>query len=618
MPGNRQPFSAKPPAPAVPKPASKPLSVVPSGVDPELVQPGPGGYERAKFLSETVNRGRAVMFDVAASAVARLINTRQKTTNGVLYTPEERGRLVQALGAPMALADLVGRARILTQAGHSVRIHARSTFAVGEWFARNIREAYNFFKALTPALGIQPDRYGELMERDAFTMCVASEQTLLQRVQGIITRYLGTDWNPVTNRETLPLGANAPLIRKTLIEANVEPLHPQYCFLPGTRVEGAVQGASKAWYDGPAVKIETDDGRILSVTINHPVLTTAGWKRAGDLKHGDQAVCYGNRIETFADNSAPTVFAHPERWAVNNNGTPPRIEDVFETLATQRSTRHNVQRPASALDFYGDAAFFPSKIHSVWPDRELMLCQEPQRTEAIKQIAFVMRGNVAAKAPCHCRGLSCFAGVGMLQSALTGNKVSENFGFPLGRHGSPEVAHRIGTAANLDSSLFKTTEKRFGGDIQLCRNLVSGLPGKVSLRRVVGIERIWWAGHVYDLQTEHGFIVSQGILTANCDMVFRTNVLDALNTGSQRQVAGMEENFPVWQYLGIKDGREGDDHRPMFNRYYPSSVTFAEVRGPRPYNCRCCPRWIHKTEWARLVDAGAKLETNYSLWALAA
>jgi len=97
------------------------------------------------------------------------------------------------------------------------------------------------------------------------------------------------------------------------------------------------------------------------------------------------------------------------------------------------------------------------------------------------------------------------------------------------------------------------------------------------------------------------------------EMCFRTNVIDAFNTGATRQIASpeMQDEFPAIEYLGILDGREGDDHRPKFGKYYPASVPFPEIRGPRVFNCRCTFRPIHVTEWDELKAAGAKLETNW-------
>jgi hypothetical protein len=97
------------------------------------------------------------------------------------------------------------------------------------------------------------------------------------------------------------------------------------------------------------------------------------------------------------------------------------------------------------------------------------------------------------------------------------------------------------------------------------------------------------------------------------EMVMRTNVLESYRTGVDQQAASesMKENFPVWQYQGILDGREGDDHRPKFGRYYPAKASFAEVRGDRPFNCRCNRRNIHRLAWAKLMAEGASIETEW-------
>jgi len=97
------------------------------------------------------------------------------------------------------------------------------------------------------------------------------------------------------------------------------------------------------------------------------------------------------------------------------------------------------------------------------------------------------------------------------------------------------------------------------------------------------------------------------------EMVFRTNALDSYNTGydDERQDPDVAEEFPVWQYEGIKDGRQGSDHAPHFGKYYPASVSFNEVRGDRPFNCRCTQRVVNRREWARLEAAGARAETEW-------
>jgi hypothetical protein len=97
------------------------------------------------------------------------------------------------------------------------------------------------------------------------------------------------------------------------------------------------------------------------------------------------------------------------------------------------------------------------------------------------------------------------------------------------------------------------------------------------------------------------------------EMVFRTNALDSLTTGTMREMRDPEvaDTFPVWQYLGIDDERAGDDHRPKFGRYYPNDADFADVRGDRPYNCRCNPNPVDRFDWAERQASGARMETSW-------
>lgn len=93
------------------------------------------------------------------------------------------------------------------------------------------------------------------------------------------------------------------------------------------------------------------------------------------------------------------------------------------------------------------------------------------------------------------------------------------------------------------------------------------------------------------------------------ELVLRTNTLDAYNAGSWAEISHPDNGdvFPVWQYLGIRDGRQGEDHEPQFERYYEVRFPFMKVRGPRVWNCRCAPRALTRRQWERLQANGAVL-----------
>jgi hypothetical protein len=96
------------------------------------------------------------------------------------------------------------------------------------------------------------------------------------------------------------------------------------------------------------------------------------------------------------------------------------------------------------------------------------------------------------------------------------------------------------------------------------------------------------------------------------EMTFRTSMMDSYNIGAEAEMRhpDVASFFPSWQYLGVRDGRQGEDHEPHFDKYYPNGVSFHSVRGPRVFNCRCTFRPIDKFDWSALQSQGARLEAG--------
>lgn len=109
---------------------------------------------------------------------------------------------------------------------------------------------------------------------------------------------------------------------------------------------------------------------------------------------------------------------------------------------------------------------------------------------------------------------------------------------------------------------------------------------------------------------------SFGIHVSNpqyAEMIVRTNGNEAYTSAAfaEMRAPDVREDFPAWQYLGIADERQGDDHRPHNDKYYPAEAPFAKVRGPRVFNCRCNFRPVDRYEWADLSGRGVRLETRW-------
>ncbi len=94
--------------------------------------------------------------------------------------------------------------------------------------------------------------------------------------------------------------------------------------------------------------------------------------------------------------------------------------------------------------------------------------------------------------------------------------------------------------------------------------------------------------------------------------VFRTNMMDAYNTGSHREMQDpdVKDFFPAWKYIGIHDGRQRPAHEVHFGHYFPNGVSFAEVRDKVKgsfdgFQCRRASQPIDRYEWEDLQNRGA-------------
>lgn len=133
------------------------------------------------------------------------------------------------------------------------------------------------------------------------------------------------------------------------------------CILPDQRVQGCIVKASKSWYSGEIVRITTTTGVTLTVTMNHPVLTEAGFLPAGQLTEGLNLLRYVGENKAVATKAAVVDE--------NKKNTPTTAEDIFKTLAATFGVKY--RRRASRLDFHGDAKFFQGDVQVVVVKSEL-------------------------------------------------------------------------------------------------------------------------------------------------------------------------------------------------------------------------------------------------------
>lgn len=332
------------------------------------------------------------------------------------------------------------------------------------------------------------------------------------------------------------------------------PLHPN-CVLGSTPITAtpAIRAVTQRHFEGTVVVIETAGGKHLSCTENHPILTTAGWVAAGALDVGRDVVCYlgTDRVPSVGD---------------DHQDVPPRIEQIAEAFGSAPGMAP-VEVPVSAEHFHGDGA--GSEVAVVWANGELRSGVDPSFREQSREQAFAVAHVGLSDLLC----ASCSAplletgdategrtvGRGHLLSPVLGvgdpSPLSQ-FGFspPAGldaaspkpkindvsrdTEGGGNLVDRIPAGVAIDDGVHVERQSvRFSSsvapsngnamtleeshearmqDAALARELAGGLAGEVTTDQIVGIRRIEWSGHVFNLETEDGWYAAAGIITHNC------------------------------------------------------------------------------------------------------
>jgi hypothetical protein len=354
-----------------------------------------------------------------------------------------------------------------------------------------IRAENAFAKAVFAAAGITKIRSVHLGKSCPY--CRALDGTVID-IKG----------NFLTKGEFQPDDADEPLI----VTGNRG--HPPYhngCLSGHSRVLAeSVSSASKRWYDGDIIILKTARGYELQITPNHPILTPQGWIAAGLLDEGDDVISNGfvDRIK-FGDG--------------NTQYDPPPIEDVAEALFNNRQMAA-VPVPTATKDFHGDGV--GSEVAIIGTDRELWNRIYAPVTQQGGKLSFV-RGN---SDPAHLSGLrgKTLLGEGLLPS--NGRAVgSSRLCFSLGRsHLSSSHQSGFATRAEYDSMLSEPSSDYAAGDSEYQRQAIDRLAGQISPDKIVSVKRDSFHGFVYNLQTDSGFYIAEGIIAHNCDCTIAANI----------------------------------------------------------------------------------------------
>ncbi|NAE18070.1 hypothetical protein GUJ16_12285 [Enterococcus hirae] len=241
-------------------------------------------------------------------------------------------------------------------------------------------------------------------------------------------------------------------------------------------VLGGLENAARSWYDGPSVHVTTARGNRLTVSPGHPVLTTGGWVRADDLTEGSQVLSRPSR-EGASLTSVAVEHLHD---------VPARFEQIFDAAT---ATGLRASGTPAADDFHGDGRFYQGQVDVVWTDRGLLAVGDARCIEHGAQLSLV---GADVQAP-------LLTSSGTLLAGLDG------VGRPVGRP-LPD-RHAAGLEASAQGRVADAIDP---GEV------LAGLACGVAADEIVHVERDWYRGHCYDLQTTTGAYLTDGILVHNC------------------------------------------------------------------------------------------------------
>lgn len=284
---------------------------------------------------------------------------------------------------------------------------------------------------------------------------------------------------------------------------------------------GAV-GASKGTYRGPAVTISTARGNRVTVSPNHPVLTSRGWVTAQTLREGDH------------------VFGPRERGRVPVRGfTTAHVDDVQTTpedvFAALEVVGTRTSGPAAGHNFDDDRQFLQGEVHVVTTDGCLLPVPDPEVIKETGEVRFVWTDTDPLPVPSgsaegvSLRGLGMGVGRPLSDSDTAGEQVTAQGGV---RHAEDGGEFLTGRAAEVQGDQpvhidgFPAPQVHPGGyeggphgrvgDSQEPGTVALAVPGGIESDQVVSVKVVEFSGHAYDFQTVDGVYSVGGVILHNC------------------------------------------------------------------------------------------------------
>lgn len=338
-------------------------------------------------------------------------------------------------------------------------------------------------------------------------------------------------------------------VDKAVAGVNMPPFHC-FCVMPDTIIASPDGKAmTRSDYSGNIIEISTANGRRLSVTPNHIMLTARGWIRAKNLVQGDEVINYCG-WDKFISESNPA-----------NNNSIPTVEQIFAALI-KNSPMSAISVPATAKDFKGDVVK-DSKIDIVPINSFLRNKLDSSVSKFLSDFPLIRTtesGEVFFHGECSTAHLLMGAGLaadgimsgldiaGILSRSpfahhkLVGFRDSASYSIRLlqtsfnDRSGNGEFFGNCGFThsrliesgnfcnrefdffwpPNANTIFFQNISNCFVVAPKNISDLVDAFSGIIEFDSIVSVNKSLYSGHVYDISSLSTLYICNGILSSNC------------------------------------------------------------------------------------------------------
>lgn len=249
-------------------------------------------------------------------------------------------------------------------------------------------------------------------------------------------------------------------------------------------------------YSGELVTIETDNGRRITATPNHPILTRNGWRAIGTLAMGDDLVCQKG--------TGAAALASPHDQAPQTS-----FSELAEATAKLRGMLA-VKMPVSTPDFHGDGT--DKEIGEVWSYGGLSDEGHARIAKCLPGFQF-QRTNLEGAD--FLPGDSAAFQTGLTPDTAADGGMSSGHGGPL--PACPSGMQISGPGAG-DTSGSTPTIQSSQADVELPDDFAGrDLIGDVESDRVCFVSRREAVSVlVHNVETDTGWYLASGIISHNC------------------------------------------------------------------------------------------------------